>query len=292
MNLTMDALRWVAVKAIRGRTWAGLAVYDSPGEPADLRMETERAPFIGVFTDDADFDLNAAESAGVGSLYDNGGKVYLVLEVSVAGQLTDVPERDPARFEGEGGDAPVDADPIDPDMDVAVRDRGILAATDAALEARIGFIARQAVDALCAPDNPWAQLFLQCAPGRGRVEVRRGGSGHDPDQPTQAVRFASRIIRMECDVIGEPVRGEDLPADGFWSQFLALAAQDADLSELASIVSDHLEGVDAQPWMVDQRRGMLTDRGLRGIGIGPALQRDKETPLMQGVDLLQDSADE
>lgn len=270
MNLTMDTLRWLTVKALRGRTWAGLAVYDSPGEPADLRMEKERAPFIGVFTDDADFDLGAEPSAGAESLYDGGGTVYLVIEVSVAGQMEDVP----ARAEEE------DQDPLDPDMDRAVKDRGTLAATDAALEARIGFIARQAVDALCAPDNPWAELWRMLSPGRGKVSIRRGGSGQDPDQPTQAVRFASRIIRIDCQVLGEPVRGEKLEADGFWRQFLEAAGADPDLAELANIVSDHLEDPQVENWLVQQRALMATAKGVRGIGIGPATEESRETPTL------------
>ncbi len=280
MNLTMDTLRWLTVKALRGRTWAGLAVYDSPGEPADLRMETERAPFIGVFTDDADFDLAAEQHAGAESLYDGGGTVYLVIEVSVAGQMEDVP----TRADDE------DQDPLDPDMDRAVKDRGTLAATDAALEARIGFIARQAVDALCAPDNPWAELWRILAPGRGKVSIRRGGSGQDPDQPTQAVRFASRIIRMDLQVLGEPVKGEELPLDGFWFKFLQAAQADPDLGELANIVQDHLDGTGEEKWLVKQRASMLTDRGVRGVGIGPATQESRETPLLaeDGLTIAED----
>ena len=278
MNLSMDALRWVTVKALRGRTWAGLAVYDSPGQPADLRMETERAPFIGVFTDDADFDLAAEPSANAESLYDGGGTVYLVIEVSVAGQMEDVP----TRAEEE------DADPIDPDFDRAVKDRGTLAATDAALEARIGFIARQAVDALCAPDNPWAELWRMLAPGRGKVSIRRGGSGQDPDQPAQAVRFASRIIRIDCQVLAEPVRGEPQPEGGFWRMFLEAAAHDADLAGLADVVSDHLEDANVENWLVQQRGMMATAKGVRGIGIGPATEESQETPTLKGLTIAEE----
>jgi hypothetical protein len=282
MNFSMDALRWLTVKAIRGRTWAQMRVYDSPGEPADLRMATERAPFIAVYTDDADFDLSDP-SASAGSLYDAGGTVFLVVEVAVAGQMeSDAPAPPPP----EG-----DQDPSDPDMDKPVVDRAILASTDPALEAHIGFMARQVIDALAAPDNPWAELWRRLAPERASVQVRRGGSGLDPKQDG-AIRFASRVMRFELGVLGEPVPGDCLVPGGFWTDFLAMAGADEELDGVASILRDHLEGTGQEPWLVAQRGMTLTDQGVRGIGIGPAIQESRETPPLTGVDTAWSGPDE
>ena len=272
MMLAMDTLRWITVLALRDRTWAGPRVYDSPGQPADLRMESERAPFIAVYTDDADFVLGDQEGVGTASLYDSGGTAFLVIEVAVAGQMSDIPEVDPAE---------------DPDMIRTVRDRNILAATDQGLEARIGFIARQVMDALMDPSNEWAELWRQLVVERNKVEVRRGGSGHEAGQDS-AQRFASRIIRMELGIVGEPAPGEPQPADGFWARFLAKALPDPELGGIASIISDHLETDEGEAWRNSQRALGLTERGLRGIGIGPATAESQETPPLAQVEIEQE----
>lgn len=271
MMLSMDVLRLLTVMALRDVTWAGPRVYDSPGQPADLRMETERAPFIAVYTDDADFDLGDAPGAGMASLYDSGGTAFLVIEVAVAGQMADVAE------------VPEDEDPS---LIRAVRDRNILAATDQGLELRIGFIARQVMDALADPDNPWSELWRQLVSDRNKVEVRRGGSGHESGQDS-AQRFASRIIRMELGILGEPAPGEMQPADGFWPQFLAAALADEELSGIAAVISDHLETRETEAWKNTQRALTLTERGLRGIGIGPATLESESTPTLQEIELDQ-----
>src|SRR5512143_109458 len=76
--LVMDALRWLTVKSLRGRTWAGMRVFDSPATPADLRMETERAPFICVYVDDADL-------TGIGTTAEITAD--LLIEVAVASTI-------------------------------------------------------------------------------------------------------------------------------------------------------------------------------------------------------------
>ena len=63
MILGQDVLRLLTVKALKGRTWAGERVYDSPAQPADLKIAEERAPFIGVYTDDADADTQRRVAA-------------------------------------------------------------------------------------------------------------------------------------------------------------------------------------------------------------------------------------
>jgi len=265
MNLTMDILRLLTVKALRGRTWCGLRVFDSPGEPADLRLPSERAPYVAVYVDDGDFSLTEKASIGGGSLFDPGGNCWLVIEVNVAGQGQDNP------------DPQEDADPTDPDIDRPVRDRQILALTDPALELRIGLIARQCMVALTSPDNPWAELWRILAPDRLEVQVRRGGSGLDqPNEP--AFRYASRVMRIHVGLLAEPVPGEVYGPTDFWPRVLAMMESDDQLKGIAGILRDHLDGGEVQPWEVDQMRAMLTNEGVRGIGIGPVRADMRETP--------------
>ena len=85
MILGQDVLRLLTVKALKGRTWAGGRVYDSPAQPADLKIEEERAPFIGVYTDDADADTQDD------SLHNPDARVYLTIECAVADQIVVAP---------------------------------------------------------------------------------------------------------------------------------------------------------------------------------------------------------
>lgn len=280
MMLSMDVLRWVTVMALRDRTWAGPRVYDSPGQPADLRMESERAPFVAVYTDDADFELEEETGVGVASLYDSGGTALLIIEVAVAGQMQDVaPADDP------------EDEPEDADMFRVVADRNILAATDQGLEARIGFISRQVMDALADPSNPWAELWRRMTPVRKKVEVRRGGPGNEAAQEG-AQRFASRIMRLHLGILGEPAPGEAQPPEGFWPAFLALASESEEMSGIASIIQDHLETKETNAWRNAQRAMSLTERGVRGIGIGPATLESQETPPLSSAVLDAGGGDE
>ena len=130
MILGQDVLRLLTVKALKGRTWAGGRVYDSPAQAADLKIEEERAPFIGVYTDDADADTQDD------SLHNPDARVYLTIECAVADQIVVAPA---------GPDANAHAPPGGPHTTT-------LAQTDSGLELSIGFLSQQALQALLAVD--------------------------------------------------------------------------------------------------------------------------------------------
>lgn len=282
MNLCMDILRLITVKALQDATWCGQRVYDSPAEPADLRLEKERAPYIAVYIDDGDFNLEEDPGVGAASLYDGGGTCWLLIEVSIAGQELAAPERlDPNSVQ-------------DPAMQRKEPDATALAYTDAALELRIGLIARQVMDALAEPRSPWANLWRILAPVRGRVEIRRGGSGLDHEQE-QGIRYASRVIRMNLGLLGEPVPG---PITGFWQDFLTLAATDDQVKGLVPVLREFLGPVAGErDWERVARAGTISLDAVRAIGLGPVVKTLEgepweETPPKDsndGVSFIQES---
>lgn len=254
MILGQDILRLLTVKALRGRTWAGNRVFDSPAKPADLTIEQERAAFIGVYTDEADHDLDGQ------SFFNPDATVYLLIECATADRIT----------------IPGQPDGSTPTTPPAGNTTITLSQTDQALELVIGCLARQVVQALMATDNEWAELWrLYTAIGRSRVEVRRGGPGQDAAQ--SAIRYASRIMRMAVKVIADPTYGEGIP-DGFWRRFFEIAEADTqDLAFLVPILKAHFDTVPGLlSWRVEQARGTYTQWGTHSLGITPVEERLRE----------------
>ncbi len=262
MILAQDVLRWITVKALRHRTWAGSRVFDAPAQPSDLRMEADRATFVSVFTDDSLIKLDG------NSLNAGDAAIDLVIEVAVADQTTIVPD--------EG-----DRDPSDPDIDrpPATSMTTKLATTDEGLEATIGFVAAQCAQALMAADNPWAELWRLMAYQREQVTVRRGGPLQE-GREEPAVRYASRVLRMRLHVVADPIWGEALEPGTFWYSFLEAAEADAEMQGIAKIVRAHIEypGDPIPSWQIQQAIMMVTQKGIVRMGIAPLVGEDMLAP--------------
>jgi hypothetical protein len=269
MILGQDILRLLTVKAIRnGRTWVGDRVFDSPALPADIKIETDREPFIAVYTDDADLTLEG------GSFHNPDSQVYLLIECAVANVVT-VPPKPP----DSNAQTP-------PGLEQTIR----LSQTDEALELSIGCMAQQAIQALMDDKNPWAELWRTFAPRRYRVETRRGGPGQQAAQ--SAVRFASRVMRMQVEVLADPVYGEGIP-NGFWKDFFAMAEADPDYGRpdpetkvsIADLLRSHFETTPGIPsWKVEQRRGTYTRQGVASLGIVPPIFAQEEEEEAQNAE--------
>jgi hypothetical protein len=244
------------------RTWAGARVFDAPAQPADLRIEQERATFISVFTDDSNVTLDGHSLSG------GAAQVDLVIEVAVADQQSVVPD--------EG-----DRDPSDPDADrpPALPSTVKLAQTDEGLEATIGFVSAQVAQALIAGNNPWAELWRLMTPQRESVQIRRGGPLQE-GREEPAVRFASRVMRMRLHVIADPVWGEPIEPGSFWELFLAMAEADPEMEALGKIVRAHIEypGEPIPLWRLEQAKMMVSEKAIVRMGIAPAVGEDALAP--------------
>lgn len=250
MILAMDILRWVTLQALLGQTWAEQRVYDSPAEPVDVRIKEEQAPYISVYTDDADVTFIDPVNNVTYNIGSAPADVWLVIEVAVNEPIT--------------VEDPRENQLTDSDADSTLPAIG-LAATDQGMEATIGFISRQVNQALLATDNPWADLWRTLAKPT-EVQVRRGGSAQQ-EQGRPYIRFASRVMRYKCEVLMDPVYGAGLgDSDSFWSKLIALMLTRPDLTGLAELIRDHFVTPATLPsWRIAQKQLALTDEGIRGL---------------------------
>jgi len=245
----------VTQKALLDKTWAGSRVYDSPSMAADVRLESDNQPFIAVYVDDADFNPPGDVYPNSGSdnrisLTDAAGAVRLILEIAVGS---------PRTATGAAGEDL-------PDMGGVTR----INATDPALELQMGLVTRQALQALLSTNvnNPWSEIWRHWVVTMTKIEVRRGGPGQEA---TPGVRYASRLVVIHADIIGEPVRGEDLAEYAGWRTFFEAAEADPYLAGSAALIRAHIEkpGGPLPGWRIEQKHLATTKAVMIGIGEGP-----------------------
>ncbi|WP_262027578.1 hypothetical protein [Microvirga sp. Mcv34] len=212
MSLSIDVLRLITVRAIKGRTLVGDRVLDSANLSADLAVEGDDGGVVTVYTNEASLALDG------NSLTSFEGNVDLVIEISIAGRVA-------VRYENDNGETVEEVETV-------------IRPTDEGLELSVGIIARQITNALLDPESPWADLWRTFAPKRDRIRIRRGESGQG------APRFASRQIVMTVDVLSDPPPGVNLDASSewvAWKRFVDLAAEDDDLSGPAKMIRGIIE---------------------------------------------------
>ena len=244
--LALDALRLITVQALKGATWAGDRVFDSPATVADLRIAAERQPFIAVFVDEADSEgIDQPTAAGPMN-------TRLIIEAGVASAITFQPATDSGA----------------PEPPVTVTS---LNDTDSGLEMTIGFLAEQVRDALLSTSNPWAELWRGFVVQLNKIECVRGGPQTDAQLKTPQ-RYASRIQIYHAGILATPPRGIGLDPSSPWSIFLYMAAAEPELSGLAGIMQAHFayESGTLPAWRMAEKYLGVTADAVRGIGIAPA----------------------
>lgn len=202
MSVARLAVRLAAVNAIRGRTWAGDRVKDSQIAPMHEAAPDEALPFVAVYTDDAELEGAAHDTAS------NAGKLALVFEIGVTTKMK--PRRD-----GQPGEWAIPT-------------------TDAGMEMTIDGIARQIALALDDPGNAWAALFKTLCPSIIARRAQRGASAQD------GMRFAARQMTYEVETLREPVAGR--APSGVWARFLTLAAADPLLADSVPVLETLITG--------------------------------------------------
>jgi hypothetical protein len=271
MILAMDVLRWLTLRVLADKTWAEDRIEDSPSQPSDLRAIEDQAPFIAVYTDQADINVEEGNSLAGGE-----AKVFLILECAVGGAAVTI--QDPA--ENQRTDS--DADAAVPPLQIEPTDQG--------REMTIGFLARQANQAFLATDNQWATLWRQLVAKRISVRVRRGGAPMNQDQP--AIRFASRILIYEVEVLDDPIWGE--PLQGFWLDFVNAISTDRDFAPVAALIRAQIE-YPAGPlpsWRIAQKIMTLNRDEVAALGIAPVVIPDETEAPMVHVGTVHDENDE
>lgn len=241
--LSLDALRWTTVKALRGATWAEDRVFDSPAQVADMQIVGERQPFVAVFADEADSEgLDFPNLLGPTN-------VRLIIETGIASSFA--------------------AQPVS--SDEVPTASTMLDYTDAGLESTIGFLTQQVLNGLLSTVSPWADLWRTMTSGQVRkVECVRGGPALDRKDLSQ--RYASRIAIVHTGVLAAPPRGAPLAEGTFWPRFIALAEADRDLAGIAELLKTHLQYPDGNAlpdWHMAQRYLGLPAATAIGLNIAP-----------------------
>ncbi len=194
MSLTRIALRIAICQALRGKTEVGANVLDSQiglveTDAAGKVTAISRRPFISVYVDSA----KARGENGVRSLSVNG-LTEINFDIGISAQHVEV----------------------DPDTDESVIIPG-LPATDDAMEFYLDLVARQVLDALNDEADPWADLYRSFATRIASMDRACATNG------VGGVRVALHQIRLQTDLLPDPVRGRSLNPEGSMARFFALA---------------------------------------------------------------------
>lgn len=247
--LARIALRMAAIEAIRGKTLVDDNVLDSEITALDadaagnLKTDQHR-PFVMVFTEGG----NSEHAIGPRALYE-AGSVELIIEIAVAATMA---------VRNETGDKEVIPG---------------IPATDANFEFQLDIIGRQIVDALNDLDNEWAEIFRCLCNRIGKVERARTSS-------SEGTRIAAHQIKMQVDLIEDPLRGDPLEDGTPFAEFLAKLEASGDEPTLlkAAAMRAQITGTN-EPWEAVRRKLGLTLDELLALGLGPfAVNADGSVP--------------
>jgi hypothetical protein len=248
MSIIRPILRMCAVAALRERTWAEDRVFDSDNTPlADALVNDPGTakPYITVYTDE---DTRTGIEGR--DIYGAARSVSLVLEIGVASAV---------RVEGTD--------------EVEIE----LPATDAGMELSVDMVETQAVAALIGdPRSAWGELLRRIVVGIQRAPSQRGGSAE------KGTRWAARQVVLVCDVIADPPPGTVLPEDHVVRAFITMAKTappEVRLAGAGEIIENILNATPAWPWEQAQAWLGLTEKAVRGIGVGSPLDIDAEAEL-------------
>lgn len=240
MSLARLALRIATTKALTGQTLAGARVRDSAVDPIDLQVQTERLPFVVIYTDDHTRVTTGRD------LRHGDDDCELVIEVAVAARV------------------PV---ALPPDDEGGEETEIVVPHTDAGMELMLDLIGHQAVEALSGGADPWAALWRDFALKVRRIVSRRGAGTEN------GVRFAARQIVMTVDMLADPVRGAEISAP--WQRLLAAMDDDPELSGIGAVIRYAIEGdAPLTAELVAASRQGLSPETVEALGITPVRDED------------------
>lgn len=202
MSLVPLVLRIITVRALRGQTYAGGRVSDSLLDPIDMTVSGEKSPVLVVSSDEDEIRHNGGKD-----ILGADRRIDLVIEMAVASTVA-------------AGDGTAQV---------------VIPHTDAGMEAVLSLMARQVMRALMIDATPWSNLWRRCVLNIDAAQSRRGGGSEN------GVRYAARQLLLSCHTLSEPYFGTTVEPGTFWADFLALAAADADLASLATIIRSEIE---------------------------------------------------
>ena len=247
MSLTTFALRFAAVRALRGNTLASDRVFDSDIIPLDQLATAQKAPFISVYTDiERTIKMTGRDILGAER------EIELSFEVAVSAQ--------------------VDVTVTDDTGGVTTESQISVPQTDAALEAQLNIIGRQITRALLDPASAWAEVWRKMIVRIVKIDEKRGAMSQN------GIRFAARQFIFSCAVIAEP---SFTPPTYVWDDLIKLMADDPDTENLALILASEIKTPNISEWQASQVDLGLTYEGWLGLqgtygGLAPVSLSEEE----------------
>lgn len=248
MSLSRLIVRLATVRALKGATLAGDAVFDSIVDPQDQRVSQVQRPVVIVYTDDHQTTPDArVDQLGGASACD------LVLEIAIAGR---------ASVKSDDG----------------TESQTIVAAADAdeAREYLLDLMERQIMVALTGARGPWPDLWrLFVVKVTDRVS-RRGAF--------EQARLAARQITLTCDLLMDPPAVDYTPS-GAWASAIATFKDDATLAPLAPILRAHIKGIDGSAADGAAAALGINRDTLASLGVGPITGDDADDAPLETIEL-------
>lgn len=230
MSLVAFAARACLTKALLGRTVAEDRVFDSEITPFDFKDPDQQLPIILIYTDTDEIKIGGGGPYSFIRPSERGMEVVIELSLASEVQMGQV----------------------------------TIPHTDAGLEAALDFLERQVWREISDPaEGSWGELFRGVISATPAKIDRARGAGTE-----KGTRFAARQIIITTNPISEP----DFEAPGagsFWDVLLAKMRADADLSDLAEVLAEVIEGAALPSWQRIQAALGISARGMRAIGLAP-----------------------
>lgn len=251
MSLSRFALRVCTARALRDVTLAESRIFQSAIDPLDTRVREVRQPMLIINTDDH------AQTGDGRDMTGGEDKLDLVIEATIAGKTA------ATGIDGQGDEVAIEVPGADAGMDLT-----------------LDILEHQTIRALVRGDGVWAALWRRMVP---RVHSRASRRGAD----VSGVRWAARQIVLSCDVLADPVGGEQAITGGFWADFLAAMAADADLAKVEPLIRGVLVGDGQNPdW---ERTAAMIGIGqdvAQAIGYAPTVFDNDGPAVMDEVEFI------
>lgn len=213
MSLIAFAIRTCTVRALRGATLAGAAVFDSPVDPSDLATKAT-TPTIFIYS-----DAERVEDLGTRDLLAGQRTVDLTLLIVL-----------PATFKATVNGASVE-----------FQDGKAGAAT------AIDIVYRQIERALIAEESVWSRLWCVFV---DRIETIHSHAYVLPvGSAGKQLHLPARGITLSVQTINSPPIGS--APDGVWAELVSAMETAPGLGPLAPLIAGAMEGTALPQWRVD-----------------------------------------
>lgn len=236
MSIVRQLIQLSIVEALRGRTIAGNAVFDSRMDTLPDLLVDQHQPVIIVSVEASD---RRNMSQGIASLLGGSTVLTVLIQTAVATGRA---------IKG-------------PDGTVI---RAAIGETDSAFEGALNLLDHEWRKVLHHFENEWAEVFRDLVNGVQDIKDTRGT---DPDTKR---KHAARFVQLDLSVLAEPEPGDDLPE--VIARGLDLMSADADYAPLAEEWRTLLaEGSDWPEWRKLQSALLASRQHMATIGQGPLI---------------------